>query len=189
MVSLFTRLAGRRSRSATLIATSALAVISAVAGAPARAQNLDVPCTDGVFYGDVAGYYQDILAEHAANPSGSLFSTLSLEKQNMVTECAGRADGPDSERYALREVATDGQGNIIGRVYDYLDPVRSPVCPGSAARAQLPPGAVLLRGAGVVGLLHRQRVRRRCLRRERGMAGDRLAEQGLHSEFASPTRA
>ena len=32
------------------------------------------------------------------------------------------------ERYKLRQVATDGQGNIIGRVYDYLDPVQSQVC-------------------------------------------------------------
>ena len=107
-----------------------LALASAAFVVPAAAQppepNPDAPCVDGVFNGDVQSHYQQILADQA-NPNG-LFQSLSLERQSMIRECATRNAGRDADRYTLREVATDGNGNVIGRVYDYLDPMRSEVC-------------------------------------------------------------
>ena len=87
--------------------------------APLLAQD-PTPCVDGVFAGDVGDYYQDLLDEHAVDPATSFFSTLSPAKQSFVANCAGK-QGRDFDRYDVREVVTVG-GNIIGRVYEYLDP-------------------------------------------------------------------
>ena len=104
---------------------AAIAAVSLIGPARAQAQ-LDVPCTDGVFAGDVTAYYQEIKA--ASGTPGSVYDSLSWEKKLMVDECANRTAGPDSQRYNLRELAFDGSGNVIGRVYDYLETADRTIC-------------------------------------------------------------
>jgi hypothetical protein len=70
----------RRSTTARLLTAPAAAfalAMLALGPAAAQAQSLDVPCTDGVFSGDVSAYYQQSRA--AAGPPGSLYDSLCWE--------------------------------------------------------------------------------------------------------------
>lgn len=125
-----------------------LCVLFVLSVVPSAAQLSDpTPCVDGVFGGDVGAVYLSILDEHAADPSNSFFSTLTPEKQAMVTECAGKS-GSDDGRYNLNQLVStceeqDDLGHcigeeewVIGRLYDYLDPFTTQICdpdPGGGA--------------------------------------------------------